>query len=316
MIAKNIAPVNGAVKSAQPLAACANDPILKEHTQEIRRLGKRVIEDIIEIGRRLTECKKIVGHGNWLSWIEREFQWCDRTAERFIRIYELSRKFDTLSNLEVPITGLYLLAAPSTPESAQIEVIERAEKGEVITTAEIRGGIGAHKAPASVPQAPLPAILRPAWADGRVAAPPDRNAPISPPPDLTAPIRSVLPPPPAPIARPTWPGGNAVDPEDAAAERKMVYADGKGEVGAPAIQADTSAVVSPLRSFIQRVRAIANEANTAAFDDVLLTNNARNRLRKAVSNIRYGLTDLSAVAEQAERNAAKAEAASKAGDAS
>jgi DNA-binding Lrp family transcriptional regulator len=60
-----------------------------------------------------------------------------------------------------------------------------------------------------------------------------------------------------------------------------------------------------LRSFIRRLRAITNEANTAAFDDVVLTNNAQNRLRKAISNIRHALADLSAVAELAERKASK-----------
>jgi hypothetical protein len=40
--------------------------ILEEHVAEIRRLGQRAVNDVIEIGRRLIECKKLVGHGNWL----------------------------------------------------------------------------------------------------------------------------------------------------------------------------------------------------------------------------------------------------------
>jgi hypothetical protein len=40
------------------------DDVLAERAAEIRRLGKCVIADIIEIGRRLTECQGIVGHGN------------------------------------------------------------------------------------------------------------------------------------------------------------------------------------------------------------------------------------------------------------
>jgi hypothetical protein len=43
-----------------------SDPTLAEHAAEIRGLGKRVVGDVIEIGRRLTECKRICGHGNWL----------------------------------------------------------------------------------------------------------------------------------------------------------------------------------------------------------------------------------------------------------
>ena len=54
--------------------------ILAEHAAEIRRLGKRVVADVVEIGRHLSECKAICGHGNWLPWLEREFGWTDDTA--------------------------------------------------------------------------------------------------------------------------------------------------------------------------------------------------------------------------------------------
>ena len=46
---------------------------LAEHVTAIRQLGKRVVADVAEIGRRLFECKRICGHGNWLPWLEREF---------------------------------------------------------------------------------------------------------------------------------------------------------------------------------------------------------------------------------------------------
>src|SRR5262245_35174593 len=51
------------------------DPRLAEHAAEIRRLYKRGVGDVTEIGRRLSECKKLVGHGNWLTFLEREFGW-------------------------------------------------------------------------------------------------------------------------------------------------------------------------------------------------------------------------------------------------
>jgi len=44
-------------------------------------------------------------------------------------------KSDKLSNLDVPVSGLYLLAAPSTPEEARAEVIDRAEQGRRATGA-------------------------------------------------------------------------------------------------------------------------------------------------------------------------------------
>jgi hypothetical protein len=37
--------------------------------------------------------------------------------------------------LTLPVSGLYLLAAPSTPAKARDEIIERAAGGEKVTTA-------------------------------------------------------------------------------------------------------------------------------------------------------------------------------------
>ena len=69
--------------SAAPASPVTTDPILAEHAAEIRRLGKRALADVIEIGARLTECKRICGHSNWLPWLDREFRWEETTAQRF-----------------------------------------------------------------------------------------------------------------------------------------------------------------------------------------------------------------------------------------
>jgi hypothetical protein len=123
------------VSAGEPDAA----PTLAGHAAAIRALGKRVIGDVIEIGRRLTEAKVIAGHGNWLPWLEREFAWKERTAQRFMNVAAV---FGTnpsgVTDLELPVEGLYLLAAPSTPEEARTKVIERAEKGEALSVAEIK----------------------------------------------------------------------------------------------------------------------------------------------------------------------------------
>jgi hypothetical protein len=116
------------------------DPILAEHAAEIRKLGKQTVENVIEIGRRLAECKKLVGHGAWLPWLEREFGWSDRTALNFMRVAELS-KSETVSNLNLPVKALYLLAAPSTPTEARDEIIERVQGGSTITVADTKRAI-------------------------------------------------------------------------------------------------------------------------------------------------------------------------------
>jgi len=112
-------------------------PVLDEHADSIRDIGKRVIADIIEIGRRLTECKKLLDHGNWLPWLEPEFGWTDDTALNFMRVHEVaeSRNF---RDLNLPVSGLYLLAKPSTPETVRDDVMRRAEAGGALSVGEIK----------------------------------------------------------------------------------------------------------------------------------------------------------------------------------
>jgi hypothetical protein len=133
------------------------DSVLAEHANVIRKLGKRVKEDVIEIGRRLKECKQLAGRGNWSVWLEREFGWSERTAQRYMQLYEFTQeefKYDKLSVLELPLSGLYLLAAPSTPDEACNEIIQRAAAGEAISLAIVRDTISRNKRgtePASIP---------------------------------------------------------------------------------------------------------------------------------------------------------------------
>jgi hypothetical protein len=67
-----------------------------------------------------------------LPWLEREFEWTDRHALNFMRVYELTGKSENFSDLSLPVSGLYLLAAPSTPDEVQQEVIAHAVAGKVM----------------------------------------------------------------------------------------------------------------------------------------------------------------------------------------
>jgi hypothetical protein len=59
--------------------------------------------------------------GNWLPWLEKEFGWSRQTADRFLAVFDASLKLPDLSNLDLPVSGLYLLAAPSTPDEVRNE---------------------------------------------------------------------------------------------------------------------------------------------------------------------------------------------------
>lgn len=76
----------------------------------------------IEIGRRLTEAKEMVNHGEWLPFLEKQTDFSQPTASRFMRLYKeygadqnslfgAESKYATLNNLSIS-NALRLLAIP------------------------------------------------------------------------------------------------------------------------------------------------------------------------------------------------------------
>jgi hypothetical protein len=116
-----------------------SDPVLAKYAAEIRRLGKRVKEGVVAIGRYLDRAQKHAGRGAWLAWIEAEFGWSDQTAYRFIHLYQAQENsdFHNLWNSDLPLSGLYQLAAPKTPDAARAEIAERVEAGEKVSCAKV-----------------------------------------------------------------------------------------------------------------------------------------------------------------------------------
>src|SRR6516225_9855408 len=85
-----------------------DDLILRREVAAIRRLkksvashGKRVVTDIVEIGKRLERVKGRIGHGNGLPWLRKKFDWPGEKAANYMVVYRLSKspKFLSLKNL-------------------------------------------------------------------------------------------------------------------------------------------------------------------------------------------------------------------------
>jgi len=136
--------------------------VLAEHVAAIRRFGeptlkfgKLTLKDVIEIGRHLTECKAIVGHDYWLSFLHDEFGWTEQTALNFMRVYELSKSKNFL-DLKLPISAIYLLARPSTPAKVHDEIFERARAGETVSVAAVERAVEAAKSKSDKPRTKTP----------------------------------------------------------------------------------------------------------------------------------------------------------------
>ncbi len=129
------------------------DPVLAEHAAAIHTLSKRVVKDIVEIGRRLTLSKERVGHGNWAAWLETEFAWSEGSALNFTRVYQLAEDYKSknftdlkIENLIIAPSALYTLGRPSMPDGVRDEIIERAVAGEAIKHSTVQEALAKHAA--------------------------------------------------------------------------------------------------------------------------------------------------------------------------
>jgi hypothetical protein len=110
-----------------------------QQTAEIRTLVKRAARDISNVGQKLIEVKAKLGHGNFLRWLEVEFQWSWDTAKRFMRVAEVFGENQQIADFYLAPSVLYILAAPSTPKAAREEALSLAKNGERVTYQVAKG---------------------------------------------------------------------------------------------------------------------------------------------------------------------------------
>lgn len=118
--------------------------------------------NIIQIGEKLLAVKVFLAHGEFGKWLKAEFEWSERTAQRYMLAASFAEQHsDTVSVL--PEKVLYLVSAKSTPDAIKAKVIEHAAKGEISKASEIEAEIKAAK------QASEP-VVKPKADERKVAA--------------------------------------------------------------------------------------------------------------------------------------------------
>lgn len=113
------------------------------HASEIDELARAIHggvqgmhRNVFVIGRALLQAKSLLGHGAFLGWLDQEFGWTPRTAQRFMSVAaRLDGKCDSLSHFGVET--LYKLAAPSTSDAVIEKVIEKVEAGEDLSAKDV-----------------------------------------------------------------------------------------------------------------------------------------------------------------------------------
>jgi hypothetical protein len=124
---------------------------------EIVQLYEDTQQNIWQQAHLLVEIKELLGHGQWLPWLDAELGWNERTAQAVMTI---ARRFPDLEEYRrvarLPVSAVALLAAPSTPSEA-IEVVAGMVADETApppTVQKVREIIRETKAKAVAPPPP------------------------------------------------------------------------------------------------------------------------------------------------------------------
>jgi hypothetical protein len=108
-----------------------------EAARDIKPRLKRAANDIFAVGQRLNQIKNLLAHGDWLDWLQEEFDLSERLARNFMTVDKrLGSKSANFADL--PPSSLYLLASPSTPDNALAVVEQQLENGGAPSFGEVK----------------------------------------------------------------------------------------------------------------------------------------------------------------------------------
>ncbi|MDJ0691585.1 MAG: DUF3102 domain-containing protein [Xenococcaceae cyanobacterium MO_188.B32] len=105
---------------------------VKQKTSEIKGLIRQTAQEIVEVGQKLAEVKQQLKHGQFRSWLKNEFNWSVSSATKFMQVSEQFKNVN-FTHFNFATSALYVLAAPSTPDSARQHALKIASQGENIT---------------------------------------------------------------------------------------------------------------------------------------------------------------------------------------
>jgi hypothetical protein len=127
-----VAPVTPITDDWQSLPAATRADLSKR----AERIKAALRRGLIEVGRELTEARKVLNHGQFTAWVERETGLTPRTAQLIMSAYRLVSKNESFSLLGR--SALFLLGAHDLPAGTINLLKERIEQGDVPTYTEVR----------------------------------------------------------------------------------------------------------------------------------------------------------------------------------
>ncbi len=106
--------------------------LILEKTKLINVTLKRTAQDVVNIGRYISEVKKALPHGQFDNWVDSELGLSKMAASRFVRAYERFKSID-LSEIDIVPTAMYNLATATVSNETFDQIIEEGKSGKSIT---------------------------------------------------------------------------------------------------------------------------------------------------------------------------------------
>ena len=104
----------------------------------IKQAGKEIVYQNWEIGKMLTEAKRLIGHGKYIKWVEEKTGMNMRMAQYRIQMYaHIGPEFKDAYN-KLDFKTIVALSSNTLPEENRQQLVKRIEAGERITKEEVK----------------------------------------------------------------------------------------------------------------------------------------------------------------------------------
>jgi hypothetical protein len=118
-------------------------------TKQIKTLEKLTIQTAIKIGKLLNEAEEQCEHGEYMVWLETEFDFSYSTSLNYRNAYAFSQKHNSYDygKLNISLGAFYLLAAMGDDEKAASSAIIKAAKKRRVSRSTAEDIINAFNEP-------------------------------------------------------------------------------------------------------------------------------------------------------------------------
>lgn len=116
---------------------------LQQAARTIRENITTTIKAIWEIGQKLVEVRWKLEENMFGAWLQSEFEWSRRTAYHYINVYQAFPQLENenCQHLDIELSALYLLAAPSTSSELQAHFFARAKSGQRVRHKDVKASL-------------------------------------------------------------------------------------------------------------------------------------------------------------------------------